>query len=136
MNPENQQPIQPAQPIQPQPVQPIQPIQPAPLPPLGAAPQPVAPIQPGISSQPIAGMQPATSANLEKQKKLAFVLAIASIIIFVIALLFGYVLAGAAILGAYAVSVGIRVKSKSIIIIGAIGTVLNLGFYIASFFVK
>jgi hypothetical protein len=130
MNPENQQtpPVQPIQP-QPTPVPPFQPAQPVTQP--TAFPQPAT-----TSVTPISGMTPPTSANLEKQKKLALILAIASIVIFIVGLIVGYVLAIAAFLGAYALVIGIRTKSVPTIILGAIGLVLNLGLYTLSIFVK
>lgn len=127
MNPENQQTP---------PVQPIQ-LQPTPVPEFQPAAQSTAFPQPATTSiTPISGMTPPTSANLEKQKKLALILAIASIVIFIVGLIVGYVLAIAAFLGAYALVIGIRTKSVPTIILGTIGLVLNLGLYVLSMFVK
>ncbi|MBC7565222.1 hypothetical protein H7100_03285 [Candidatus Saccharibacteria bacterium] len=140
MNPENQQ-IPPIQPVQPQaPVAP--PIQPAQqFSPLGTPGQ--APVQTGnfpqpaaSSATPISGMKPPTIINVQKQKKWALVAAIASIAIFVGGLLFGYVFAAAAILGAYAVAIGARTKATPTIILGVIGLVLNFGLYTLSLFIK
>lgn len=116
MNPENQQtpPIQPPQPVQ-----------------TGTFPQPAA-----SSATPISGMKPPTAANLQKQKKWALIAAVASIAIFIGGLLFGYVFAAAALLGAYAVAIGARTKATPTIILGAIGLVLNFGLFTLSFFIK
>jgi hypothetical protein len=136
MNPENQQPSQPTEP-QPTPVQPTPTSFNVPSPEQQPIQQPVAFPQPAAtSSTPVTGMTPPTSANLQKQKKLAFILAIVSVVIFIIGLFFGYVFAAAAILGAYAVVIGVRTKAVPTIIIGALGLVLNFGLYTLSIFVK
>lgn len=130
MNPENQQP------------QPTQPVQPAPTPTPFAAPaseqptqQPAAFPQPAATSAtPVTGMTPPTSSNLQKQKKLALILAIISVVIFIIGLIVGYVFAAAAILGAYAVVIGARTKAVPTIVIGALGLILNFGLYTLSLF--
>jgi len=113
MNPENQQtPVTPQQPT--------------------AAPVP----QPAASAQNISGITPPTSANIDKQKKLALILAIGSIAIFIGGLIAGYVFAAAAFLGAYAAVVGFRTKTTLTIVLGLIGLVLNFGLYTLSIFVK
>ena len=101
-------------------------------------PQPEKPLtnvpQPASSAQAKSGMAPPTASNVSKQKKIAFALAILSIVIFVVGLIAGFTLAVAAILGAYALSVGIRSKSLGLIVTGSIGLALNLGlFLLASF---
>ena len=143
MNPEHQQ-TPTAQPIQPQPtpVPPFQPAQPvAPVQPAQTAqpiPQPTTFPQPATSAQAVTGLKPPTTANIEKQKKIALGAAILSIIIFIGGLIVGYVFAAAAFLGAYAIAVGVRAnpKPKLTIILGSVGLVLNLGLYILSIVMK
>ncbi|HEY8886706.1 MAG TPA: hypothetical protein VIM31_04390 [Candidatus Microsaccharimonas sp.] len=144
MNPDTQPTPQPAQPAQPtpetpfQPVQPVTPIQPTAMvsPLTQPSPQSTVFAQPAPTAQTVTGMAAPTSANLQKQKKLALILAIASIVIFIGGLLVGYVFAAAAFLGAYAIVIGIRTKATPTIILGAIGLVLNLGLYTLSIFIK
>jgi|GEM_PF-2546553 len=139
MNPEN--PHTPQQPIQPnavppfQPPQPTTPVQPTPAP-VASVQQPAPFPQPAPATQAMTGIAAPTSANLLKQKKLALILAIASIVIFIGGFLLGYVFAAAAFLGAYALVIGIRTKATPQIVLGAIGLVLNLGLYILSIFLK
>jgi hypothetical protein len=134
MNPETPQAPQPLQPAQP-----VTPIQPAPFTPTAStqpAAQPTVFPQPAATAGAVTGMAPPTAANLQKQKKLALILAIISIVIFIIGLVVGYVFAAAALLGAYAVVIGIRTKAMPTIILGAIGLVLNFGLYTLSIFIK
>lgn len=87
--------------------------------------------QPAPSAQFESGIMPQTPANLEKQTTLALWLSISSIAIFVTALLFGYILWIAALLGAYGLAIGIRVKSTKIIVLGSIGLFLNgVGYFV------
>jgi hypothetical protein len=100
--------------------------------------QPDAFPQPAVSSQVTNGMKPPTSANIQKQQKIALGASILSIVIFIGGLLIGYVFAAAAFLGAYAIAVGVRSnpKPKLTITLGAIGLALNLGLYILSIIFK
>lgn len=140
MNPENPQTPQPTPPTQPTPA-PFQPTQTgAPIqstPPVTPA-QPVAFPQPAATAQVTNGMKPPTSANIAKQQKFALIASIASIAIFIVGLLLGYVFAAAALLGAYAIAIGIRSnpKPKLTITLGAIGLILNFGLYTLSLFAK
>jgi len=92
--------------------------------------------QPAVSAHAITGMKPPTSSFTSVQGKLALVIAIASIIIFFVGIITGYVWMYTAFLGAYATAVGIRTKSKLIIILGAVGTILNLGLTLLAVFAK
>jgi len=85
--------------------------------------------QPSAGAQDVSGMNPPTKENLEKQKKIAYGLAIVSILLFVVGILFGYSLAFAAIAGAYALFIGIKTKTTPLIVLGAIGTVINLALF-------
>jgi hypothetical protein len=137
MNPENQQ-VPTPQPIQPQPA-PVPPFQPAqPVTPAQPTPQPSAFPQPAATTQALTGLKPPTTANIEKQKKIALGAAILSIVIFIVGLIAGYVFAAAAFLGAYAIAIGIRAnpKPKLTIALGSVGLVLNLGLYILSIVTK
>ena len=155
MQPQDQQP-QPTQPVQPtqqyvQPPSPVptpeqtqqpyqQPIQqtaqttyapqPGQLP--QQQPQQSAVPQPMAFTQQMSGMAAPTTTNIEKQRKLGLGLSILSIVIFVVALLFGYIVLLAAALGAYGVISGIRAKSKLLITLGSVGLGLNLIGYIFS----
>lgn len=121
MNPENPQPTPTSTPTTP-------PLNPAP------APQPSTVPQPAATAQAVTGMAPPTKENLQKQAKVAMVLSIISIAIFVIGIIFGFTWALAAILGAYGAAIGVRTKSVPLIIVGAIGLVLNFGLYTISIF--
>ena len=95
-------------------------------------PQPVP--QPAVSAHAITGMKPPTSSFTSVQGKLALVIAIISIIIFFVGIITGYIWMYTAFLGAYATAVGIRTKSKLIITLGAVGTILNLGLTLLAVF--
>jgi len=86
--------------------------------------------QPASSAQNVGGLKPATKENVDKQKKVAFFLSLASLGLLVLGLLFGFTLPFAAVLGAYALYVGIRTKTKKLIVLGSIGLVLNFAVYI------
>ena len=94
-----------------------------------AQPQP-APLQPASSAQFTSGVQAPTKENLAKQLKWARIAIIASFVIFVVGLFVGFAALLGAILGAYAVSVGLRAKAKGVITLGIIAGALNLIFYI------
>ena len=90
--------------------------------------------QPAVSAHAITGMKPPTSSFTSVQGKLALTIAIISIVIFFIGIITGYIWMYTAFLGAYATAVGIRTKSKLIIILGAAGTILNLGLTLLAIF--
>ena len=83
--------------------------------------------QPSQSAEFSSGMKPATNANVEKKKRLALWLGIAGIAIFIIGILYGFAVGAGAILGAYALLIGLqsKPKSKSLIIIGSLGLISN-----------
>jgi len=99
------------------------------------------PLQPSDSSQFVSGIQPHTTANLNRQKTIALWFSVVSVAAFVLALftglLFGFlalalwlpVLAITGLLGAYGIALGIRTKSRLVITLGCVGlfsTVLTL----------
>jgi len=86
---------------------------------------PVVP-QPSPSAQSFTGgVTPLTQDNIEKQKKLARTLIIISAVLLVVGLLVGFASAAGAVLGAYALSIGIRTKSTPLKIGGAVTLGLN-----------
>lgn len=108
-----------------------QPAAPAQQPAQPANTQPVAPFQPSTapSNAPV-GKAVGPEANMERQRIPALLASIASIVAFLITFfVFGYIFVFAALLGAYGVSIGIRLKSKLIIILGSIGAGINLLMY-------
>jgi hypothetical protein len=119
MNPNDPTPVTPSAPAQPV-TQPITQLTSVP--------------QPASSATVTNGMAPQTSERLAKQKKLAYALSIVSIVIFVVALASGYTFAFAALLAAYGLMVGIRTKTVPLIVVAAIGLVLNFGVYTISVF--
>lgn len=93
--------------------------------------QPVAPFQPSAApvSSPVTKVN-GPEANMERQRIPALLASIASIVAFLVTFfIFGYIFVLAAILGAYGLSIGIRLKSKLIIILGSIGAGVNLVMY-------
>ena len=92
--------------------------------------------QPAASAHTVTGMKAPTVSYTSAQGKVALFLAVASIVIFIIGIIFGYVWVYTAFLGAYATAVGIRTKSKLIIVLGIVGTVLNLGLFLLTLFIK
>jgi len=103
--------------------------------------QPTTPVtQPSPMSQPVmdaaaaGGYRIPTKENLSKLKKIGYVLAILSIVLFFVVLSFGYTLAGLAFLGAFGLLYGIKTKTVPLIVLGSIGLVLNLGAYTIAVF--
>jgi len=101
--------------------------------------QPTTPVtQPSTISQPVldaastGGYRIPTKENLSKLKKIGYVLAILSIVLFFVVLSFGYTLAALALLGAFGLLYGIKTKTTLLIVLGSIGLILNLGAYTIS----
>jgi len=92
--------------------------------------------QPAVSAQAVTGMKAPSGSYTSRQRKIALFLAILSIVIFFVGIIFGYVWIYTAFLGAYATAVGIRTKSKLIIVLGIVGTILNLGLFLLSILIK
>ena len=95
---------------------------------------PVAPVTQPVAGSPTIGIKPNTKENVFKQKRLAYILSIVSLVIFFVAFFYGYALGTAAFLGAYGLLVGIKTKTTPLIILGSIGILLNFGFYTISVF--
>jgi hypothetical protein len=122
---------------------------PQPTPPTPENPTPVATPQPSATVQGADGPQasayaaatPSTMAlptqeARTKNKRLGWILTIVMIAIIVGGLLFGYVLGLASIIGAYAVSLGIRYKLWGIVWTAGVIAGLNLALYILTIFVN
>jgi len=96
------------------------------------------PLQPSDSALFVSGITPHTTANLTRQKKIAFWLSIASIAGFIIALSIGLtmgfgafalllpILSVTGLMCVYAMVFGVRTKSTLVIILGAIGLLSTL----------
>jgi len=111
----NQTPVEPQQPVTPV-------IQPTSVP------------QPAQSTEVMNGMAAPTKENLKMKKRLGYILSIASIVLFVIAFYYGYVFGALALLAAVGLLYGIKTKTTPVIVLGSIGLLLNLGFYLVSVF--
>ena len=92
--------------------------------------------QPSSSAETTTGMKPATTQNLGKRKTLALVLSIASLVIFIVGLLVGFILPIAAVLGAYGLYIGIRTKTPYLIVLGSIGLAANFILYTLAVILK
>jgi hypothetical protein len=96
--------------------------------------QPTSVPQPAQTAELVNGMQAPTAAHLKKQRRLGYILSIASIVLFLVAFYYGYVLGILAFLGAYGLLMGIKTKTVPLIVLGSIGLLLNFGFYTISVF--
>jgi len=119
MNPSNDPSTTPT----PTPVEPQQPVT-----------QPSGVPQPAQTANLVNGMQAPTKEYLLKQKRIGYVLSIISIVLFVVALLNGYVFGILALLAAYGLLMGIKTKTVLLIVLASIGLLLNFGFYTISVF--
>jgi hypothetical protein len=88
-------------------------------------------VQPAADAQVTTGMTPPTSSVRKKHQTIALVLGILSIVGFFVGLYFGYSAAIASIAAAYTLAIGLRSqpKRKDLLIIGAIGLLLNFGMF-------
>ena len=89
--------------------------------------------QPAVSAEKVTGMRAPTRDYTSVQRKLALILAIATIVAFAVEVISGYVWIYTSFFAVYALVIGIRTKSRLIVALGIAGTVLNLGLAILAF---
>ena len=90
------------------------------------SPQPVSP--PAVAPLAAPVMAPAPTLDVSqtsKTGKTALIMAIASLVVFVIGFLFGYAALLGAALGSYAINLGRKSGKKSAVTIGGIGLAIN-----------
>jgi len=107
---------------------------PTPVEPQTPVTQPTNVPQPAQSTEVMNGMSAPTKENLKSKKMLGYIFTIASIVLFVVAFSFGYVFGALALLAAIGLLNGIKTKTTTIIVLGSLGVLLNLGFYLVSVF--